>query len=137
MLELPYEVTESDVEKTYRHVHHAASIKLLEWARLELLKKIGFPSEALIERDLYPVVTSVRVYYRREILMGPITVTCDSCTHFDRCFTMKQRILNHKGKVAIEAEVDWLMMGGKSRRTEAPPADFMAALKELAPQLES
>ncbi len=131
-----YNVGDDFVDETYRHVDHMHSLKLMERCRLDLLKAVGVPNDALIARGLYAVVTAVRVEYLREVKAGLIRVTCDRCVSSQRGFTMFQSLFNEKGKIAVRGEIDWLLMDGTTKRGVYPPADLAEALSKFDRQEE-
>jgi acyl-CoA thioesterase FadM len=133
MFELEVEVTSSDLDPTYHHLHHARALLYLEQARLAFLKAIGFSAEKLIETDLFPVITAIDIRYLREIMAGTYKATCEECKVDGRTLKIAQRVLNPKGKSCIEAKVDSMLLQGKARRGVAPPPEFIEAFERWLP----
>lgn len=127
MYEFPYEITADSIQSEYRHVHHADALRLMERGRLDLLAQMGFPNQSLIAQDLFLVITSISVAYRRELFAGPVFVQCHSLRIDGRDLIIEQRILNARKKVAVEATVLSCFMSGSTRRAMLPPADFAEA----------
>jgi YbgC/YbaW family acyl-CoA thioester hydrolase len=122
-----YTISADLIQSQYQHLHHAEALKFLERARLDLLERIGFPNSALMDRDIFLVITEISVRYKRELFAGSITVECQRMYLKGRDLVIEQRILNSKGKVAIEALVHSCCMSGKLRRAMAVPEDLLAA----------
>jgi YbgC/YbaW family acyl-CoA thioester hydrolase len=122
-----YTISTDLIQSQYQHLHHAEALKFLERGRLDLLEKIGFPNSALMARDIFLVITEISVRYKRELFAGSITVECQRLYLKGRDLVIEQRILNSKGKVAIEALVHSCCMSGKLRRAMTVPDDLLAA----------
>jgi len=131
MFELKVTVSEGDCEPHYNHVNHAHALTFLEKARLSFLEDMGFPNKGFMEKGLFFVIFAIEVRYKREILEGEIVVTCDEGWIEDRSVFVRQRIINDKGKVCLEATVESKFMSGESKRSVPPPADFAAAFIAL------
>lgn len=136
MYSFNYAIEPELIQSQYNHLHHAETLKFLERARLDLLEQIGHSSSSLMERDIFLVITEISVRYKRELFAGPITVECVETTVRGRDLIITQRILNAKGKVAIEAVVHSCCMSGSSRRAVSPPEDFLAAFQNLVSAAE-
>ncbi len=120
-------VPAEDLDPLYKHLHHTKALLLLERARLTFLEKIGFSSQTLIAKDLFPVIARIDVRYRREIGAGEFLVTCEEC-HVERVLLrIKQRILDSEGRVLVQATVDSVLMSGKSKSAVVPGDDFVRA----------
>ena len=111
-------------------MHHAKIIELLEQARLELLKAAGFPQEALFERDLWIVISRINIEYLREIKDEEYTITCEEFNLRRRVIVIKQRMINEKGKDAVEAVVECMCYRSELGRAVTPPEDLANALIE-------
>jgi YbgC/YbaW family acyl-CoA thioester hydrolase len=116
----------------YHHVHHGRALFLLELGRLALLESIGMPNEALMQRGQALVITKVAASYKREVKGESVTVTCDRAGLDGRALVVHQRILNEKGKEAVEAVIESVFMDTDTRRGIAPPDDFLRAYRSLA-----
>lgn len=122
-------VVEGDlIEPVYDHVHHGKCFFLLEKARCAYLQAIGFPNDRLMHEGKVLVITRVDVAYKREVKAGPILVTCEDIRYDDRTIRMRQRIVNARGKTAVEGEVHSMFMDSTSRRGIEAPDDFVAAM---------
>ena len=128
MFSITVEIGDDLVAPIYNHVHHGKCFFLLERARVGLLEAIGFPNEQLLREGKVLVITQVNVAYRREVKAGVVTVTCDSVRYEDRVIRIHQRIINSRGKTAVEGEVSSMFMDMNSRRGMDAPQDFLAAL---------
>ncbi len=132
MYTLDYEITDSEVEESYAHVHHATTLCILEKGRLSLLEHIGFPNESLIEQGIFLVLTRIDVQYKRELFAGPVQVTCENMRVEDKRFSLQQRILKQPaGKVAIEAMVEFVAMDGASKRAIRAPEELTQAFSAV------
>lgn len=118
------------VEPVYDHVHHSRCFYLFERAREGLLDKLGLPYKDYLKRGLGAVVGSVQATYKRELKGGLLTVTCDSVELVGRSVFFNQRVLNPRGKAAIEARIELIFMDFAARRGVSPPTDLVAALTE-------
>jgi acyl-CoA thioesterase FadM len=123
-----YTVPPETLDPEYRHLHHAESLKLLERGRLDLLVAVGCPSQELMKEDIYLVISSLSVRYLREVMAGEVTVECVDVSISGREIIIPQRLLNSKGKVALEAEVRSVCMSGSRRRGMPVPERLVAAL---------
>lgn len=129
MFEISYSITDAELDPTYKHVHHAVSISIMEKARLRLLEEIGHSNQSLIDRGYFSVIVGLTARYEREVRKGTVRVTCDSCKIRKKIFVMDQRILSPEGQVAVELSVTWMFMSGETKRAISPPEDFVAALE--------
>lgn len=127
MVAITVEIDDNWITPVYEHVHHGRCLSLFEEARLELLRVIGFPNEQLIQEGKVLVITKVSAEYKREVKRGAVQVTCDKVELRDRSLVIHQRILNHLGKVAVEATVESMFMNAQSRLGMYPPEDFREA----------
>ncbi len=119
------------IEPIYEHVHHGRSFFLFERARLALLESMGMPNEALMGRGQVLVITKVEAAYKREVKGAFVTVTCDKAGLAGRGLVIHQRILNEKGKVAVEAVIESVFMDTNTKRGMWPPDDFLKAYRSL------
>ena len=127
MFEIECEVGQDLVSSAYRHVHHAALLRFLETARSRFHEEIGFPNEAFLAKQLFVVISGLKVAYKREVTAGKIRVTCEAPRIEGRLVIVDQRILNARGKVAVEAVVELQFLSGATRRAVPPPEDFARA----------
>ncbi len=125
LFSLPHVIDASLIESRYRHVHHADALKLLEMARLKLLEHVGYPNDWFMERQLFLVISKISVVYKRELFAGPVTITCDSARLEGKALIIPQRILNDKGKVAVEAMAESMAMNGETKRAVPYPEEFL------------
>lgn len=124
MFSITLQLTPSDIEPLYNHVHHAHSLRFLERSRLACLEAVGVPNEGLIARNLFLVITDIQVVYKRELTTGEITVTCENPRIEGKRILLDQKILNPRSKVAIEAVVASAFLSGETRRSIVPPDFF-------------
>ena len=129
MFEIEYQVKESDIGQPYNHVHHATCLRFMEHGRLEFLKSVGFPNEEFLAQGLFLVITDIAVQYKREVRQGPIKITCDNPRIEKRTVVVDQRILNPRGKVAVEATVKSMFLSNEKRRATHPPEEFVQAFR--------
>jgi YbgC/YbaW family acyl-CoA thioester hydrolase len=127
MVSITVEIDDSWVAPIYDHVHHGRCFSLFEQARCALLEHIGFPNEDLLREGKVLVITSVQAQYKREVKRGIATVTCDRVGRNGRALVIHQRLINERGKVAVEAVVESMFMDHATRRGMNPPEDFLAA----------
>jgi acyl-CoA thioesterase FadM len=133
MFSLSINVDDSWISPVFEHVHHGKMFSLLELARLAWVESIGFPNDQLIDEGKMLVVTNVSASYKREVKRGAVQVTCDSLTIDDRTMRIRQRILNERKKVVVDAEVSLMFMDPVARRGTDIPDDFRnAVLRSLA-----
>ena len=125
MFSVQYEITEADIDNEYRHFHHTGSIKMFERARCDYLDFLGYPLQSLIDGGYLLVVAAISVRYLRELKVGPITVTCENPRVSVNIMSIDQKILNARGKIAVQATVEMACMSSKSRRTTPAPAAFI------------
>ena len=124
-----YTILSNELDSQYQHLHHAASLKYLEKARLDLLEQIGFPNQALIDRQLFLVISKIEAQYLREVRDGKIIVQCSDLRTIDKEVIMHQTLINERGKKAIEAEIYCQFLSGITKRATLPPDDFVQAFK--------
>lgn len=127
------EITSADVEPLYNHVNHARALRYMELARLAYLEAIGIPNETLIARSLFIVIAEISVVYKRELIAGPIVVTCESPRIEGKAMFLHQRIVNERGKVCVEATYDLRFLSGQTKRSVEPPAEFAPRFLEGGP----
>jgi YbgC/YbaW family acyl-CoA thioester hydrolase len=119
------------VDPVYQHVHHGRIFYLFEQARLALLETMGMPNAELMARGQVLVISKVQSAYKREVKGESVTVTCDKATLEGRGLVLHQRILNEKGKVAVEAVIESVFMDIVTKRGLFPPEDFLRAYRSL------
>jgi YbgC/YbaW family acyl-CoA thioester hydrolase len=124
--QIALEIDDSWIEPVYEHVHHGRSLSLLEQGRIELLKSIGTPNDALLARGLALVIVRIEVAYKREIVKGPVTVSCIAGALRERSIVLTQQVRNSRGKVAIDATVESMFMSSETRRGLEIPDEFRA-----------
>ena len=127
MFKLQYPILSAIVDNPYKHVHHADVVRILEAGREAFLAYIGFPLEALLQQQLLLVVTRVDVRYLREVLSGTVTVTCEDPELSKKEVIVKQRIINQKGKTAVEASIHSAFVSAALKRAVPPPDAFLDA----------
>jgi acyl-CoA thioesterase FadM len=88
---------------------------------------IGFPNDALLARRQAAVITAVAAQYKREVKRGRVTVTCENLKVDGKTLIIGQKILNERGKVAVEARIESVFMDMNTRRGIMPPEGFVEA----------
>jgi YbgC/YbaW family acyl-CoA thioester hydrolase len=131
MFSITVEIDDSWLAPIYNHVHHGACFSLLEQARVALISEMGFSYESLLAEGKALVITGVQAQYKREVLKGPVTVTCDEGEIRGRTLVLRQRIINSKGKDAVTAVIESVFMDIANRRGMEPPEEFAAAFHRL------
>ena len=116
------------LEAPYNHVHHARALYCLERARVAFLEHIGCPLQSLLDQQLFLVVTSLSVTYKRELVAGKYQVTCSNPTGGRKTLSLEQKILNAKSKPAVEAVVELMCLCGSTRRAVPLPERLTRAL---------
>ncbi len=119
------EVPESDLNKEYLHIHHARSLVYLEEGRCEYLKRIGFPLTALMARGLFLVVSKIEVQYLREVRNGAYVITCEEPAVEGKRAALRQRLVNDRSKVCLDAIIEFAMIDGRTRRAVVFPDAFV------------
>ncbi len=127
MFSITVDLTDQWVAPLYEHVHHGRCFDLFEQARIELLKAIGFPIEMLLGQGKALVIAKVEAAYKREVKKGLVTGTCEDMTIHGRALLVHQRILNARGKVAVEARIESVFMDMDTRRSRDVPEEFAIA----------
>lgn len=118
-------VTDDLLDAPYHHVHHATTLRFLETGRLRFLEAIGYPIEWFFERNMLLVITDISIRYVREIRAGKIEVRCESPRIEERKIVIHQKLINERGKLAVEATVSSMSMNSVSRRGVYPPEEFV------------
>lgn len=119
------------IDTEYQHVHHGRCFYLLEQGRLELLMALGLPNQTLLERGDALVITQVQAEYKREVKGDQVVVTCEDARLDSRRIVLRQRILNQRGKVAVEATIESQCMDLKTRRGKEIPADLSERFRQV------
>lgn len=125
MYSLEIEISDSDLEQPYNHVHHAQGLRYLEQGRLAYLESRGLDYDAYLASGLFLVVTGINVRYKRELLPGKFTVTCENPKIEGKVVSLAQRILNERGKVCIQGELEFQFLSAAARRSVEPPEEFL------------
>jgi YbgC/YbaW family acyl-CoA thioester hydrolase len=131
MFSIEMEIPPELVFPVYDHVHHGQAFSFLEKGRVALMEHLGVPYQGFLDRGLGLVIGSVQATYKRELKGGMITVTCDRLEVQGRSILIHQRILNSKGKVAVEAVIESIFMDIQARRGINPPEDFLEGVKRF------
>lgn len=127
MFSIQVELDDAWVAPVYDHVHHGRCFFLLEHARVAYMAHIGFPNDVLLARGQAAVITAVAAQYKREVKRGKVTVTCEDVTVEGKTLIIGQKILNERGKVAVEARIESVFMDMNTRRGMMPPEGFIEA----------
>ena len=125
-----YTITEAELEPGYNHLNHAAILTLLERGRLDFLIDVGFPNEELHTRDLFLVIAHIDIHYKREIFSGENTVTVDAVLCEGKQMTIKQRVMNAKGKECVQATYDFRALSGTIKRSIVIPDELSCAMTQ-------
>ncbi len=132
MWEYKYEITADQIEPRYNHLHHSDALRFLERGRLDMLKEIGHATESLMAKNLFLVITEIRVKYKRELIAGEIYVQCTEARIESRLIVVEQQILTEQRKTAVSAVVSSCFISGDSRRIVSPPEWFATAFTDAA-----
>lgn len=127
MFSIEIDVNDEWVAPVYEHVHHGRCFYMLEQARVAYMDKIGFPNDVLLSRGQAAVITAVAAQYKREVKRGLLTVTCEDLQVDGKTLIIGQKILNERGKVAVEARIESVFMDMGTRRAIMPPEGFIEA----------
>jgi YbgC/YbaW family acyl-CoA thioester hydrolase len=127
MFSISVDLTDEWITPPYDHVHHGRCFFLFEEARVQLLRHIGFPNDELLADGKALVITKVEAAYKREVKKGAVTVTCETPAIDGKTLVVHQKILNERGKIAVEARIESVFMDMNTRRGMAPPEEFKAA----------
>ncbi len=129
MFAIEVEITEADLIPPYNHVHHAQALTYLEESRVAFLQHIGFPLDQFLRQGLFLVVTALEARYKRELGAGTYLVTCEEPAVDRKTASLVQRVINAKGKTAIEGHVSFMCLSSEAKRAIALPEDFVAAFR--------
>jgi YbgC/YbaW family acyl-CoA thioester hydrolase len=127
MFSIQVELDDQWVAPVYDHVHHGQCFHLFEQARVAYMAHIGFPNDVLLARGQAAVITAVAAQYKREVKRGRATVTCEDLKVEGKTLIIGQKILNERGKVAVEARIESVFMDMNTRRGIMPPEGFIEA----------
>ena len=127
MFSIEVELNDEWVAPIYDHVHHGRCFYLLEQARVAYMAHIGFPNDVLLAQGQAAVITAVAAQYKREVKRGRVTVTCEDLEVDGKTLIIGQKILNERGKVAVEARIESVFMDMDTRRGMLPPEGFVEA----------
>jgi YbgC/YbaW family acyl-CoA thioester hydrolase len=127
MFSIEVELDDEWVAPVYDHVHHGRCFFLMEQARVAYMEHIGFPNDLLLARGQAAVITAVAAQYKREVKRGRVTVTCEDLKVDGKTLIIGQKILNERGKVAVEARIESVFMDMSTRRGIMPPEGFIEA----------
>jgi YbgC/YbaW family acyl-CoA thioester hydrolase len=128
MFSITVELGDGWIDPVYEHVHHGRCFSLLEQARVGLLESVGVPNDRLLQEGKVLVIAKVEASYLREVKRGTVTVTCDRVEIDDKTIRIHQRILNQRGKTAVEGVVHSVCMDIATRRGIALPEELRLAL---------
>jgi acyl-CoA thioesterase FadM len=128
MFSITISIDEEWIAPVYDHVHHGRCLSLLEQARAAFIAELGFPNEELLQQGKVIVVTRVDMAYKREVKRGEVQATCDGVEFEDRVLRIRQRIVNNRGKTAVEGIVELMFMDMTTRRGMDIPEEFLQAL---------
>lgn len=131
MFQLSITIQDNDLDSVYQHVHHARALYFLERARLGFLEAVGYPTESYMRQGLFWVIASISAQYKRELRAGPITVTCERPQIDGKRLVLEQRILNERGKVAVEGQAVSMLLSKATGRSAQIPEEFALAVKEF------
>lgn len=128
MYDVTLEIPKSALETTYRHVHHAHTLALLEKVRLSFMEHIGYPNEQLLSEGFFLVIASIDIRYKREIFEGRYRFTVEGISVQDKALLMSQRVINDRSKDCVVAKFDFRLVDGRLKRSVVLPAKLVGAL---------
>jgi len=126
-----YDIALADLHPLYGHVHHADCLKLLERARIRFLEDIGCSYESLIAEEMFLVITKLAVEYKRELRAGPVSVFCENARMEGKSVVIEQKIVNERGKCAVQAIVELKFVRPHARFAAQPPKRFVNCLASV------
>ncbi len=118
-------IPQSDLEPGYNHLNHARALYYLEEARLKYLVEIGCSNESFLAEDIFLVIASIQIRYKREIFSGSYTATVSEIRTEGKSLLMKQFLYNDREKECVEAEFDTRFVDGKLKRSIQIPKRFI------------
>lgn len=124
MFSMQHLVARSQLHGGYVHLHHCDIIRLLELARLEMLREKGLDNDELVKQGFLIVLTDIQVSFEREVREGMFTITCGDFVSLRRKLSLEQQIVNDQGRVCVSALVTLMFMSGETRRAIRPPELF-------------
>lgn len=127
MFSIEIDLDDEWVAPVYDHVHHGRCFYLLEQARVAYMDHVGFPNDLLLSRGQAAVITAVAAQYKREVKRGRVSVTCEDLRVEGKTLIIGQKIVNERGKVAVEARIESVFMDMNTRRGIMPPEGFIEA----------
>ncbi|WKZ57018.1 MAG: thioesterase family protein [Bdellovibrionota bacterium] len=127
--QLTREITAEELQSTYQHVHHAKAICILEEGRYGFLDEIGYPFQGALDAGYLIVLTRLEVEYQREITAGSLVVTCGNPRVKGKLLRLHQQIFNHRGKLAVSADVELCFMAQSTRRGAPIPERFLECVR--------
>jgi len=126
---IEHKVEDDKLVPDYFHVHHADSLRMMEDARIKFLESRGLPLDSLIKNQIFLVITSVSVVFKREIKKGTYLITCENLNIKSKTLCVNQKILNEQEKVAVEAQMEFKCLSGKTKRAVYPPEELVSVWK--------
>lgn len=125
MFSTKYLITQDDIEADYNHVHHAAILKFLEKARIDMLIAKGIPYYDFVKQGLLMVITHIDIHYRSELLSGEVQINCINPTVKSRRITIEQDIYAPNHKLSVSAKVESMFFSAEKRKALKPTDDFI------------
>lgn len=123
--ELKFQIPKSDIIQPYDHVHHAKLLEYLETARVEYLSSVGLSYESMLNDGIFLVIFEIKISYKREVKGTEITLCCDRQIVDGKRILLSQSILNERGKLAVEAEIELRCLKQGEKRACPPPDEFV------------
>jgi len=116
------------------HVNNAKYLEYMEWARFDWIWEQGFTLDEMKRREMMPVVVSININYRKELLMREKVYAITTVVKVKgKSFVLRHELYNEAEQLVADGDVTMVMIDAKTRRSISLPADLTEALHaELA-----
>lgn len=113
-----------------RVAHHSNYVVWLEHARVELMRKLGFPYTAMEEQGYLMPVLELSVHYLRAVHFDELITVKARMTHMPRAkLEYEYEISNERDEIICRASTLHGFMN-KEERAVKPPREFLQELKK-------
>lgn len=111
---------------SYNHVNNAVYQNYLEYARMDMLHKLGFDYKGFFEAGYFLYVTHVDIHYKSSAVQDDeLSIECEMTKVGFISGTIHQFIRKKDGTVCVEADVDWACVSSANHRPCKIPEQFM------------
>lgn len=115
---------------TFGHINNATYLTIFEQARWDLITNNGWGLDRIMRDKKGPVITEINIKYKAELRLRQNVQIRTKVSEFknNKVLTIKQEMIDEKGRVCCEFTMDAGLFDLKQRKLIAGEADWLKAI---------